>query len=151
MIQRSIVILAATILAAALVTPTLAEDIVKQAVWITGDVFTDNKVLLFRTDKPVTGNTAGNIVLLGASKETMNTFLPVYMKAAEKHMKLRLYGVLVPANVAASPQSQAKPSVQFITWKINMPNEPDELPDREIVPVGPKDAAPGYTVKPNDR
>ncbi len=90
-------------------TTATADDIAKHAVWITGEVFTENSVLLFRTDKPVSGNTAGNVGLLGATKQTMNVFLPAYMKAAEKRMTLRLYGVLVPV---PAPFSKASPDAK---------------------------------------
>ena len=64
--------------------------------WITGEVFVRNGVLFFRTDQPVQGNTKGNVVLLGATKQAAATLLPAYMRAAEKHLKLRLYGSLLP-------------------------------------------------------
>ena len=40
----------------------------KYEVWITGDVFEQNGQIMFRCDKPVGGNTAGNVVYLGATR-----------------------------------------------------------------------------------
>ena len=60
------------------------------------------------------------------------------MKAAEKHMKLRLYGVPVPVEDAKDPKT---PSVQFITWKLHMPPDPDELPDSQKIIIPPDDKA----------
>ena len=85
------------ILLAAAVSAFAADELKKYEVWITGDVLLDKKDrLLFRADKAVQGNSTGNLVLLGATKQTINVLGPMYMKAAEKHMKLRLYGLLVP-------------------------------------------------------
>ncbi len=55
-----------------------AEDFSKDAVWITGDVITRSNVLFFRTDKPVQGNTTGDLVMLRRE-------LSLVVKAAEKH------------------------------------------------------------------
>ncbi len=43
----------------------------KYSLWITGDVFTKNGILLFRTDKPVQGNSTGDVVLVGPTKEAV--------------------------------------------------------------------------------
>ena len=53
-------------------------------------LLTQNGVLLFRADKPVQGNTGDNVVLLGTAKELTKTMLPMYLRAAEKHVRLRL-------------------------------------------------------------
>ncbi len=103
--------------------------------------------LLFRADKAVQNNSTGNVVALGASKDTANVFLPRYMRAAEKHMKLRLYGILVPIKDAKPAKSPASPSVQFITWKMHLPSEPDELPAGDKINITPNQSVPGYTIK----
>jgi hypothetical protein len=122
------------------------EELKKYEVWITGDVLIGKKdQLLFRTDKAVQGNTTGDLVLLGATKETMNVLLPMYMKAAEKHMKLRLYGLLIPDPDAKDPKL---PSVQFITWKVHLPSDPDDLPIQDKIFIDSDDKLPGYEVKP---
>jgi hypothetical protein len=122
-----------------------ADELKQYEVWITGDVvFGKNQELLFRADKPVQGNNTGNLVLLGSSRQTMNVLLPMYMKAAEKHMKLRLYGLLVPDPSVKDPKM---PSVQFITWKAHMPSDPDDLQIQDKILFGPADKIPGYKVE----
>src|ERR1043166_2802770 len=98
-----------------------AEDFGKDAVWITGDVINQKDVLLFRTDRPVQGNVTGDLVMLGATRDAANTLLPMYMRASEKKMKLRLYGVLLPVSAKPPGHTEKLPSVQFITWKIHLP------------------------------
>ena len=108
-----------------------ADDLSKHETWITGQVLNEKGTLLFRADKPVRGNTAGKVVLLGASKATVKVLLPVYAQAAEKHVRLRLYGVLLPA---PGPPAKGMPGVEFITWKVHVPSDPDELPtDQKII------------------
>ena len=122
-----------------------ADELKKYEVWITGDVLIGKKEqLLFRADKSVQGNNTGNLILLGATRQTMNVLLPMYMKAAEKHMKLRLYGLLVPDPSVKDPKS---PNVQFITWKVHLPNEPDELSANQKITIGPNDKVRGYKVE----
>ncbi len=75
-----------------------ADKLKKNEVWITGDVFEQNGELKWRCDEAVEGNTAGNVVYLGATKQVMNVLLPFYMKAAERHKKLRSYGLLIPVD-----------------------------------------------------
>ena len=122
------------------------DDITKYAVWITGEVFTENDYLLFRADKPVRDNTGGSVVLLGATKATANVLLPCYVKAAERHMTLRLYGVLMPDSDASSDTTKRLPNVQFITWKMHLPSDPDDLPDKDKVIIGPDQSVPGYEI-----
>jgi hypothetical protein len=107
------------ILLGASVSALAADEFKQYEVWLTGNVLVDKKVgLLLHADKPVQGNSTGNLVLLGATKQTMNVLLPMYLKAAEKHMKLRLYGSLVPNPEAKDPKA---PSVLFIAWKAYLP------------------------------
>ncbi len=112
-------------------TAFAGEDLSKYAVWITGEVYADKGVLLFRADKAVDGNSAGNVVLLGATKDTVKVLLPLYTLAAEKHATLRLKGVLFP--VPGKPAAGA-PSVEFITYKLHSPDDPDDLAaDKKII------------------
>jgi len=67
-----------------------APDTTRYEVWITGEVFNRGDLMLFRADKPVQGNSEGNVILLGSTTQTAKVLLPAYMKAAEKHMTLRL-------------------------------------------------------------
>jgi hypothetical protein len=132
------------ILLSAAVSTFTADELKKYEVWITGDVLIGKKQqLLFRANKAVQGNNTGNLVLLGSTRQTMNVLLPMYMKAAEKHMKLRLYGLLVPDPSVKDPKM---PSVQFITWKVHMPSDPDDLPIQDKILFGPDDKVPGYKV-----
>jgi hypothetical protein len=123
------------------------EDMSKYAVWITGDVFMQNGFLLFRADKPVRGNRTGNILLLGATKQTIKFLAPCYMKAADKHLKLRLYGILVPEQPGSPARAPDVPSVEFITWKLHPPSDPDELPAKDKIIIPPGETVPGYSVR----
>jgi hypothetical protein len=88
-----------------------ANDLEKYAVWVTGDVINDKKDgLMFRADKPVAGNTIGNLVFLAVTEETAKVLAPMYYKAAEKHMKLRLHGAFLPSSRA---KSQTAPALTF--------------------------------------
>jgi hypothetical protein len=120
------------------------DELKKYEVWITGDVFIQNRQLMFRTEKPVQGNTTGSVVLLGSTKEQANFLLPAYSKAADKHMKLRLYGLLISNPNAKDP---TLPSVSFITWKVHLPTDPDDLPNNQKIIIGPEDKIPGYEVE----
>jgi hypothetical protein len=99
---------------------------------------------MFRTEKPVQGNTTGSVVLLGSTKEQANFLLPAYSKAADKHMKLRLYGLLISNPNAKDP---TLPSVSFITWKVHLPTDPDDLPNNQKIIIDPEDKIPGYEVE----
>jgi hypothetical protein len=118
-------------------------------VWITGDVLiTDTQQLVFRTDKPVKDNPAGNIVLLGVTKNGINWMLPALSKIADMHLKVRLYGVLQNVDVpTGSPPSF--PNVQFIIWKMHLPSEADELPVSKKLQLDPQQKFPGYSVTTN--
>jgi len=115
--------------------------------WITGEVFTQDNLLLFRTDKPVQGDNLGNIVQLGVSRQAAKVLLPMYMKAAENHSKVRLYGILLPNSPTSIENAASVPNVQFMTWKIHAPSDPDELPDDQRIIIHPQDSVPGYDVK----
>jgi hypothetical protein len=98
-------------------------------VWITGDAFIHDNVLFFRAEKPIAGNATGEVVLLGAPKPNAN-LLPIFMRAAERHVKLRLYGVLQPFSGSFPAYHDKLPSIQFIAWKLHVPSDPDDLPRR---------------------
>lgn len=114
--------------------------------WITGDPFIEDSTLFFRTDKPVENNPAGNVVLLGAPKDHLE-ILPVLMQVAEKHLKVRLFGELWPFSGKAPGKHDPPPNVQFIVWKIHMPEDPDELPKDQKIPI-PADYATNVVVLP---
>lgn len=116
-------------------------------VWITGEVFTEDHILFFRADKPVKGNPRGAVVLLGAARDSAGVLFPLYLRAAENNAKLRLYGVLQRAGKGITSTKTKLPNVQFITWKVHLPEEPDELPaDRKII-IQPGATVPGYKVE----
>ena len=123
-----------------------ADDLNKDEYWITGEAFLRQNELMFRCEKPVKGNPAGNVVYLGSSRAVMNVMLPFLSKAAERHAKLRLYGVLLPVE-AENGKSKKAPSAQFIVWKAHLPDEPDVLPADQKVIVGPDDRVEGYKVE----
>jgi hypothetical protein len=84
---------------------------------------------------------------LGATRQAMNVLLPFYMKAAEQHKKLRLYGLLIPLD-EKTRKSKKSPSVQFITWKAHLPSDPDDLAPDQKITIGPNDKVEGYKVEP---
>ncbi len=137
-------ILAFLVIMAASQYARAADELKKYEVWITGEVFEQNHHLMFRCDKAVQGNVTGQVVYLGATRQTANVLLPMYTMAAEQHKKLRLYGLLVPMD---EKPKKKEPSVQFITWKVHLPNEPDELPADQKIIIGPNDKVPGYKVE----
>jgi hypothetical protein len=115
----------------------------KYETWITGDVLTSGGVLLFLTDHPVQGDATRSLVLLGAEKSLAGVLLPMYMKAAEQKMQVRLYGVLMHSDTDYGP---GYPKIEFITWKIHMPDEPDELNAKDKIKIKPGDTLPGAQV-----
>ena len=110
----------------------------EKGLWITGDPFVESDVLFFRTDKPVKNNPAGNVVLLGAPKANTNMF-QILLRAAELHLKVRLFGELYAFSGKIPGKHDTVPNVQFITWKIHMPDDPDELPKEKKIIVNPED------------
>lgn len=114
-------------------TATAAETSTPE-VWITGDVFSENEVLLFKADKPIKGNSKGSVVLLGAPRGSAESVMPILLKLAEKKMKARLYGYLQPAKGGFPGKNPADlPNIAFVVWKIHMPDEPDELPPNQRI------------------
>jgi hypothetical protein len=136
----------ALIVLVALASTCAGSDLEKYAVWVTGDVISDPKEgLMFRADKPVKTNTTGNLVCLAVTEDTAKVLAPMCYQAAEKHMKLRLYGALPPSS---RPKDQDHPSVNFLIWKLHLPSDPNELPPDQKVIFGRDQAVPGYTIVP---
>ncbi len=128
--------------------PIASPDGEPPEIWITGEVFSKNDILFFRMDKPVRDNPLGNVVLLGSTKAGMKVLLPMYMRAAEKKMKLRLYGSLMPFSGTFPGKKTALPNVQFITIQGTfMPTDPDDLPEDQKIIIQPGDSLPGFEVK----
>jgi hypothetical protein len=126
------------------------EETAKYETWITGEVFSERDTLLFRADRPIAGNTTQNVALLGVKLGLEKVLLPIYAKAAEKRLTLRLYGVLVPNEALMATSSESKtgiPSVTFITWKCHLPNDPDELPEAGRLEFTQDDRVSGYQVR----
>jgi hypothetical protein len=125
------------------------EETAKYEIWITGEVFSDGKNLLFRAERPINNNTMHDVVLLGVKRGLENVLLPMYFKASETRETLRLYGVLVPSDVLMPESwtpSPDTPSVTFVTWKCHLPTDPDEIPGAERVTFTPDDRVSGYVV-----
>jgi hypothetical protein len=122
-----------------------------EGVWITGQVFTSdatNSQLLFRADKPIKDNPAGNVVLLGTTRACANVFIPAYVRAAENHVTLRLFGTL--QLIAPPPNSPTNaPNVQFITWKLHSPCDPDKLPESEKILINSNSSVKGDWIVTN--
>ena len=73
------------------------DELVQHGVWVTGDVIKDPKDgLMFRTYKPVEGNTTGTLIYLAVTEELAKTFTPICYRAAERHIQLRLHGAFLP-------------------------------------------------------
>ena len=123
------------------------EDTGKYAQWITGDMLLWDGILAFRADKRVQGNRTGDVVLVGPTREGVNTMGPLLMRAAERKLKVRLYGVLQKTSTSFPGHHQKLPSVQFIVWKLHLPSDPDDLPPGEKLIFGPKDKIEGYKVQ----
>jgi hypothetical protein len=138
------------VLALVLVATTLFasanEDITKYAQWITGDMFLRDGILAFRADKPVQGNRTGDVVLVGPTRDGVNTVGPLLVRAAERKLKVRLYGVLQQTSTSFPGHHEKLPSVQFIVWKVHVPTDPDDLSPGEKIIFGPNDKIPGYKV-----
>ena len=93
------------VLSAALAATCATNELEKYAVWVTGDVLYDKtEGLMFRTDKPVQGNTTGDLVYLAVTEDLAKTFAPMCYRAAEKHTKLRLYGAFLPHSGQKDPK-----------------------------------------------
>lgn len=123
-----------------------ADDLSKYEHWITGDVFEQDHQLMFRCDKTVQGDPAGDVVFLGSTPQVMNVIVPLLSKAAEQHKKLRLYGVLLPIREEYRKTANA-PNAEFRVWKLHSPDDPDELPANQKIIIGPNDRVPGYKIE----
>jgi len=126
-----------------------AED--PSEVWITGEIFTSaetNGQLLFLADKPIKDNPARNVVLLGTTRPCANTFMPLYGRAVETHMKVRLFGVLQKITLPPNAPPTA-PNVQFIAWKFHAASDPDELPTSEKMLVDSNTCVESYMILMN--
>jgi hypothetical protein len=127
----------------------LASDNTPNEFWITGEPFLHDGVLLYKSDKPVQTDTMGNVLLLGVPKSDPNS-IALLMKAAEKHLKLRLFGVIQPYSGGIPVPKDKLPNLQFIVWKMHMPSDPDELPEGQKILRNPADTVPGYSVYPKN-
>lgn len=103
--------------------------------WITGDVTFENNVLLFHTDKPVRGDSEGNVVVLGGTKDSVAALIPLLQKAAERKTKVRLFGALLPFNGSFKNHPGPLPNVEFIVWKLHDPSDPDVLPASQRISI----------------
>ena len=65
--------------------------------------------------------------MLGTTKAAVG-LLPIYTHAAETHKKFRLFGALLPYSDTIKSHPGPLPTVQFITWKMHLPGDPDVLP-----------------------
>jgi hypothetical protein len=124
----------------------VATDDCLPEVWMTGEPFISDGVILFRAEKPVKGNSKGNVVLVGVAKPYANS-TAILMRAAERHVKMRLYGNLVPYTGALPIPRDKLPSIQFVVWKFHAPSDPDELPKGTKILIHPEDSIPGYEVE----
>ena len=127
----------------------MREETRKFETWITGVVSSNEGSLFFQTDQPIEGNSTQNLVLLGVQRGLEKSLLPLYCKAAEEKMTLRLYGVLVPTEELLPYQKceEGTPSMCFVTWKCHLPSDPDEIPQSEKLLFKPEDRFSEFRVK----
>jgi hypothetical protein len=95
--------------------------------WINGRIFVEDGVLMFRADKPVRGNPRKDVVVLGVSMDARG-LLPIYVHAATTSVRFRLFGILEPFAGTFRGHPAPLPNVQFITWKMHTPGDPDVTP-----------------------
>ena len=103
--------------------------------WITGDVYEEKGVLLFRTDKPVAGDSMKNVVVLGAARDGAAVMIPLLERAADRKITVRLFGALLPNSSSFASHPAPLPNVEFIVWKIHMPSDPDVTPADQRIHV----------------
>ena len=127
-----------SLLAGFLIQSIYAAEEGDTGLWITGNPFIENDVLLFKTDKPVQDNPAGDVVLLGTTKPN-EEMLQILCRVAQKHLTVRLYGELQKFEGKVPKTLNPMPNVQFLAWKIHMPTDPDELPPDQKIIVKPGD------------
>ncbi len=96
--------------------------------WITGNVYEEQGVLLFRTDKPVVGDSMKNVVVLGATHDGFAVMIPLLERVAERKIRVRLFGALLPNSSSFASHPAPLPNVEFIVWKMHMPDDPDVMP-----------------------
>jgi hypothetical protein len=125
-----------------------AAEAKERKLWMTGEVISRDGVMMFRADKPVPGNSMGNIVLVGGTTDAKSVVGPLLMRAWERHIKMRLYGELQPANPPLPGHRGKLPNLQFIVWKFHVPTDPDKLPPGEAIHLDPQTKIPGYRVSP---
>jgi hypothetical protein len=83
--------------------------------------------------------------LLGPSRDTANYLLPVFMKCAEKHVKVRLYGILQPFTGTIQGHTGPIPKMMFIVWKVHTPSDPDVLPPGQAIQIDANSGPPTFT------
>jgi len=103
--------------------------------WITGDVYEEKGVLLFRTDRPVAGDSMKNIVVLGGTRDGVAVMIPLLERAADRKIKVRLFGALLPNASSFASHPAPLPNVEFIVWKMHMPDDPDVIPADQRIHV----------------
>jgi hypothetical protein len=103
--------------------------------WVTGDIFIEQSALMFRTDKPVEGNSRKNVVMLGVTRAAGKVLLPIYLRVAELHQKVRLFGAFLPYSGKIACHPGPLPNVEFMTWKVHSPSDPDVLPPGQRIDI----------------
>jgi lipoprotein NlpI len=105
--------------------------IMPAAVWINGTVKKQGDIFLFSTDRPVTGDTMKNVVLLGTRPADKNIMPDVYDHVAQRHLTVRFYGCLVTFTDTIKNSGGPVPNVEFIAWKMHLPGDPDVSPEKQ--------------------
>ena len=131
---------------AALAATSFGGAVSDQPLWITGEVFAKDGLVFFRADEPIKNNSTANVVFVGPTKDGAELMGSILMRAAERHVKARFYGVLMPVSIAPPGHHERLPSLQFIVWKMHAPTDPDELPPGEGIHPDPHQPLPGYRV-----
>lgn len=126
------------------------DETAKYETWITGEVFSERNQLLFKADRQIANNSTGDVVKLGVKLGLEKIFLPLYVRAAEKRLTLRLYGVLVANEILGGSPSQTEvgmPNTVFVTWKCHLPTDPDEVPESLQAGFTSEDRISGYHIR----
>jgi hypothetical protein len=120
------------------------DELEKSHLWLTGEVIADTKGLKFRAMEAVYDNPPGAVCALGAKMGLENYFLPAFLRAAERNLTLRLYGVFIATPL---PHEEGIPPAAFIVSKMHLPDQPDVLPEDEKIAIQPGDRIAGYRVR----
>jgi hypothetical protein len=98
--------------------------------WLTGELYVEDRALFFRTDSPIKGNSLGNVLLVSATSDAEDALFPIFLRAVQRNVKLRLYGVIVPYTDTIPGHAGPLPNKVLFASRVHMPSDSDDLPDK---------------------